>query len=256
MAPDSVLRCRCINAVYLNNAAVTFLVHGKHHRASQACKGALRLIKSLVTMTTPPIHVDAVSGTVTSVASLHWFEQIAMSTTARCLAGLSTTQDSKTQLQVVTFDESLTSSFVQMECSSETLLAIRIDDVSLSSCCEDQATLLAIVLSNFALARWFLTLHSTVDLLNYNSWHLLDNGLSIMGVLDRTMDVSEGNMFIAVALSRNLSGILAMVRDTVDHDDSFMAIACSARQELAMLVELALSLTDVTSMFVPSAGMA
>jgi hypothetical protein len=92
--------------------------------------------------------------------------------------------------------------------------------------------------------------------LNYNSWHLLDNGLSIMGVLDRTMDVSEGNMFIAVALSRNLSGILAMVRDTVDHDDSFMAIACSARQELAMLVELALSLTDVTSMFVPSAGMA
>jgi hypothetical protein len=259
MAPDSARRRRCSNALYLNNAAVKFLVCGDYHRAAQACKGALWLLKSLVAMT-PSSQAEETSRTVNSAAGIDSFEQIAVSTTAQRLACLSTQTCKRRavhpQLQVVTFDESLTTSFVQSDIASDTLLAIHIDDLSLSSCCEDQAKMAAIVLSNFALARWFLSMQSVVDSSNDTAWHLLDNGLLIIGVHDRTMDVSEGNMFVAVALSCNLYNILCELRDMGDQDDSIADIACSTRQDLALLVELSHSLTNVTNTFVPLAGSA
>jgi hypothetical protein len=261
MAPASAgLRRRCSNALYLNNAAVKFLVCGEYHRAAQACKGALWLLKSLVTMT-PSSQAEAASVTGTiGCASMDSFEQIAIASTAQRLACLSTQTFKRRaihpQLQVVTFDESLTASFVQTDIASNTLLAILINDLSLSSCCEDQATMAAIVLSNFALARWFLSLQSMVDLPNDTAWHLLDNGLSIIGVHDRTMDVSEGNMFVAVTLSCNLYSMLCELREMGDEDESITAIACSTRQDLALLVELSHTLTNVTSTFVPLAGSA
>jgi hypothetical protein len=52
------------------------------------------------------------------------------------------------------------------------------------------------------------------------------------------MDVSEGNMFVAIALSCNLSVVLSIVRGMGDQDDSLNAMSCSARQELVMLVEV------------------
>jgi hypothetical protein len=262
MAPASAgLRRRCSNALYLNNAAVKFLVCGEYHRAAQACKGALWLLKSLVTMT-PSSQAEAASVTGTiGCANINSFEQIAISSTAQRLACLSTQTFKRRaihpQLQVVTFDESLTASFVQTDIASYTLLAILIDDLSLSSCCEDQVTMAAIVLSNFALARWFLSLQSMDDFLpSDTAWHLLDNGLSIIGVHDRTMDVSEGNMFVAVTLSCNLYSMLCELREMGDEGESNTAIACSIRQDLALLVELSHTLTNVTSTFVPLAGSA
>jgi hypothetical protein len=183
---------------------------------------------------------------------------MAVSCTARRLARLSratTGSDcsgivGQPQLQVVTFDGSLTTSSVQTDCGRPTLLAIHIDDAALSLCCEDKAT------TSREHTLHCNARHCLVQFRTGASLSVAPNNFDWLGrcVQQRLAVVGQwlvhhggsrsdhasfrGNLFVAVVLSCNLCAILSRVRELGDHDDSLEEMTCSARLELAMLVEL------------------
>jgi hypothetical protein len=269
MPSVAVQQRRFTNAVYLNNAAVVFMEHGAYQRAAQACKGAICLLQSLVvdkenddTIATWKDESLDYSG------SLNALEQTTVTITAQRLALLSVPNMEQTGavvhspiLSVVTFDESLTTDFVQDAANNNggSLYAIRMD----ASQIQTDATMLAecihstapsIVLSNLALSLFLLGSVPTHRGDQKQSGaaaalRLLHQALSVMGVSDRTMMITEGNLFTAIALYCNL---VAMLGRSGEHEDA----APTRQVELDMLVQVSIPLLTVTRTFVAMAGAA
>jgi hypothetical protein len=117
----------------------------------------------------------------------------------------------------------------------------------------------SIVLSNLALS---LCLLRSVSAVRGNSGptdqkqsgataelRLLHQALSVMGVYDRTMVVTEGNLFVAIGLYSNLVAMLGRLDET-------HAVAPTLLVELDMLIQVSLPLLTVTRTFVAMAGAA
>jgi hypothetical protein len=272
MPSVALQRRRFANAVYLNNAAIAFMQHGAYLRAVQACKGAICLIQSLVEAGKVNDDVYAIweHESLDYSGGVNELEQTAVTITAQRLARLSVLNMNQGAahphgLHIITFDESLTTDFVQGAASSngESFYAIRIDASQILT----DATVLAehihtmapsTVLSNLALS---LCLLGSVSAVRGNSgptdqkqsgasaMRLLHQALSVMGVYDRTMVVTEGNLFVAIGLYSNLVAMLGRLDET-------HAVAPTLRVELDMLIQVSLPLLTVTRTFVAMAGAA
>jgi hypothetical protein len=253
LAPDYTHRFQ--SAVYLNNTAVTFMVHGEHRRAMEMLSDALMLIKSIVQSPESSLAVQKNAS----------FAQAKVQTTQQRLARLSTKGRRKNhEVKVVHYDGSLDTSILLEESESDgnadhgVGIAVVINTVSHDA--QDMAewiqeTAPAIMLSNFALSHWYAARSSTCTMMNDDmldgSLHILSIARTVLGVSQRTMPVNEGNLLVAIVLAHNRCGIHEYHQDVLRLDDWF-----NANQEWCLLQELSLQLAKATSHLVPVAGAA
>jgi hypothetical protein len=252
IAPDYTHRFQ--SAVYLNNTAVTFMAHGEHRRAMETLSDALLLVKSIVQSPESAL-------TVQKAAS---FAQAKVQSTQKKLARLSKGKKINHKVKVVHYDGSLDTSILFQESESDgdadhcVGIAVIISNVSHDA--QDlaewiQETAPAIMLSNFALSHWYAARSSTCIMMNDDmldgSLHILGIARTVLGVSQRTMPVTEGNLLVAIVLAHNRCGIHEYHQDVLRLDDWF-----NANQEWSLLQELSLQLAYATSHLVPVAGAA
>jgi hypothetical protein len=113
-----------------------------------------------------------------------------------------------------------------------------------------------IVLSNSALSRWCASRcadNTTIrDDMIHRALRMLDIGQSVLGVPERSMEVTEGNMVLAMALANNM----CCIHQPHEVSHRFYHDWLLASHELDLLKELSIQLLRVTSCFVPMAGAA
>jgi hypothetical protein len=253
------------NAVYLNNSAVALLSHGEHCAALETLSDALSLIK---TMVEPSAILSSHEIREISILRVRQAEQ--------CLARLCTTAtNNKTctttatvPLTVTCYDGSLSScplslggattsddSHFRNTCAA---VAITIDDSpndELGRCIQEIAP--TIMLSNFALAHLYVSLSMPLSSLavrqgvRNGALRMLDIGQAVLGVPQRTMQVTEGNMFLALVLANNICCLYQQ------HESCPLDVnAKRSSQQLHILRKLSSRMVHLTSAFVPLAGAA
>jgi hypothetical protein len=277
------------SAVYLNNTAVTILSHGHCVAAMEALTDALLLLKSLAqyecesSITT--MQLDALAKSSVATAQRH----LASVTTTTASETLNTTDRSnlaifspqsqqRPPLHVVEYNGSLPSSLISfIDCNKNapdqklcTGLAMLLE-TNVDEDVEDDrhATEIApaIVLSNFALAHWHASLSSHCSHASRQSnrttaaaLRLLDMAQSVLGVQKRTMQVNEGNMFLALVIVHNTFGIQSMAcrpnhlangPQRYPPPDSFSTAISLLQYELDLLCALSRQMTLVTSALQP-----
>jgi hypothetical protein len=256
-APEHTQRYQ--SAVYLNNSAVVLLSHGAFYWAMETLSDALSLIK---TMVEPPDDSDLTA--VIPSHEIHKFVTLRVREAEQRLAQLATkTPKPRTNttapLTVACYDGSLSScpllsAFGAIK--SDSAVAITIDgslNDEIDRCI--QAIAPAIMLSNFALAHWYISFSlpttSSRESLVDGALRKLDIGQAVLGVKQRSMQVTEGNMFLALVLAHNICSVHqneASCRFDVD--------AKRCRQQLHTLRELSSQMVHLTSAFIPVAGAA
>jgi hypothetical protein len=260
MIPDEHL-CRLRNAIYLNNTAVTFMEYAEHDKATDVLAHALILIKSL-------LHAAPESTSFAEKADA--FAQRKVKDVQKCLAQLRKAHSiARSSIIVMCYDGSLSKSFLDCIANNEscdddnlhTGVAVILNDAILSDDdCELRRIIREIaptvVLSNSALSRWCAsrcTDDFTIrdDMIRHAS-HMLDIGQSVLGVPERSMEVTEGNMVLAMAVANNM----CCIHQPRDASHRFYHDWLFASQELDLLKELSRQLLRVTSCFVPLAGAA
>lgn len=263
VAPSALEVRRYKSVVYLNNAAVTFLSGGHVHFAQENLSDVLTIIKSLVQ--------GGEEETLETSRLCEDFIRMAVKKTEQRLAKLDRDLllcPSSSTLSVVSFDGSLSTTTLESEIcpfQQNCCLAILIDDVStdeiLSSIQEVAPTIL---LSNFALTHWFeyRKKQKMQSSANHNRTadgplRMLDLCRSVLGVEQRTMDVTEGNLFLAIAVTNNACCIQQQQQYedvTPGHIESDALL--NSRLELALLQSLSNKMTGLKRLFVSSAGAA
>jgi hypothetical protein len=243
------------NALYLNNAAVTFMTHGDYHAAVAASKGALQCIKQAVNDRSDRC-LDQSD------------EEMTVKTTMKRLANLKPASAATTSpptsgrlipIDVWAYDGSLPTPWPWVaNVPYRRGLAIVVDDDAPFQGQNSNANdvIPAIILSNFALAHYCLgsmslpRTSSTFD----RALRLLDIGLATLGLQQRTMEVTEGNLFVATSLLGNICFVLQQCNYDAGlccHDRLVEAL-----DELDLLEAIANRLICMTREFTPVAGAA
>jgi hypothetical protein len=240
--------------VYLNNAAVSFVMHGQDQYAAEACKAALHLAKSLVH------NGDHNSDLSPSLTEL----------TAQRLASLSFTNAPpcpNLDLTLCTVNGSLQSCDMQ-DLDGTKCVVMQIHNTMVDSLNHDGdhdgsghslehgpcKMLCAVALSNFAVSQWrldqCLLRTGSANAVADTAHRLLDMGLHALGVSQGTMMITEGNLMVAMAILSNQCCILEC------YDGKFKECQETILQELFLLQSIASDIVSVTCNFVPVAGAA
>jgi hypothetical protein len=282
------MQYRYQSAVYLNNTAVTILSHGHCVAAMEALTDALLLLKSLAqyecesSITTMQLDALAKSSVATAqrqLASVTTTNETRYSTQGSNTSSPTSESPRRPPLHVMEYNGSLPSSLISfIECGKNTmeqaavwtgvamLLETNVDeDVENDRYATEIAP--AIVLSNFALSHWYaaVTSHCSHSSRQSNrttaaALRLLDMAQSVLGVQKRTMQVNEGNMFLALVIVHNTCGIQTLVcrpNQSVDGSqryprrDSHSAVVSLLQYELDLLCALSRQMTLVTSALQP-----
>jgi hypothetical protein len=254
------------NAVYLSNSAVALLSHGEHCAALETLSDALSLIKTMVE-----------PSAILSSHEIREFAILRVRQAEQCLARLCTTATTTKNcttttatvpLTVACYDGSLSScplslggattsddSHYRHTCAA---VAITIDDSpndELGRCIQEIAP--TIMLSNFALAHLYVSLSMPLSSLavrqgvRNGALRMLDIGQAVLGVKQRTMQVTEGNMFLALVLANNICCLYQQ------HESCPLDVdAKRSSQQLHILRKLSSRMVHLTSAFVPLAGAA
>jgi hypothetical protein len=246
------------SAVYLNNSAVVMLSNGAYYWAMETLSDALSLIKTVVEPT------DDSDTAMMPSHEVHKFVTLRVREAEQRLARLATkttTQSPKTTapLVVTCYDGSLSScSLIPAfgAAQSDECVAITIDDSvndELDRCIQVIGP--AIMLSNFALAHWFVSFSLPTESSRKNlvdgALRMLDIGQAVLGVKQRTMRVTEGSMFLALVLAHNICCL-----HQNEESWRFGIDTKRSSQQLHILRELSSQMVHLTSAFIPVAGAA
>jgi hypothetical protein len=259
------------SAVYLNNTAVTILSHGNCIAAMEALTDALLLLKSLAQYeyesSTTMMQLDALakSSVVTAQRQLATLTTASDTLNSTDGSNLASQTPQRPSLHVVEYNGSLPSSLIssieQKWTGLAMLLETTVDDDDDDRYTTEIAP--AIVLSNFALSHWYAALSShRLHSSRQNNrttavaLRLLDMAQSVLGIQKRTMQVNEGNMFLALVIVHNTYGIETMAsrsNQSVDgpqrypSPDSYSTAVSLLQYELDLLCALSRQMTLVTS---------
>jgi hypothetical protein len=245
------------SAVYLNNSAVTLLSHGEHCAAMETLSDALSLIKTMV----EPCGILS-SHEIREFACLRVRQaeqRLARLCTATPVTRNCPTTTSTVPLKVACYDGSLSSCRLNDSNHKNTYaVAITIDDSpndELCRCIQEIAP--TIMLSNFALAHLYVSLSMPFlslvqrECIRNGARRMLDIGQAVLGVPQRTMQVTEGNMFLALVLANNICCLHQQ------HESCLLDIDWKrSSQQLHTLRKLSNQMVHLTSAFISLAGAA
>jgi hypothetical protein len=263
------------SAVYLNNTAVTILSHGHCLAAMEALTHSLLLLESLAQdeceneSSTTSFQLDALAKSSVATAQ----RQLAILTTYSSNISAKPPISRRPLLQVLVYNGSLPSNLISFIDSGKnatleqrwTGLAVLLETTMDDDDDDDRYSTEiapAIVLSNFALSHWYASAVSLRSRPGHNqqttaaALRLLDMAQSVLGLQKRTMQVNEGNMFLALVIAHNTFGIETMAsrsNQSVDapqrypSPESYSTTVSLLQHELDLLCALSRQMTLFTS---------
>lgn len=229
------------NAIYLNNAAITFMERGEYHKASDTLKDALSLMEFIIR----PGREQCVNEVIEVQAKIKRAAQ-------RLACPDEAMPSSQVKLEVLCFNGSFDWRFLQV--NSAIALLFRINDVESD---EIQGTMHeivpAILLSNYALAIVCLSTSIQSCSTQNGALQLLHMALSVLGTeqklnSDQIEEVTDGNLFMAIAIKNNIGRIL--------REWSLFSELVVSLQELEQLKYVAGEMTMVYSVIAAAAASA
>jgi hypothetical protein len=256
------------SAVYLNNSAVALMSHRQHDAAMETLSDALSLIK---TMVEPSSILSSHEIREFAIVRVHQAEQrlarlcTTTATTHNCTTDTTTT----VPLKMASYDGSLSSCPLNLRVAKTSgdsnhtyhtnayAVAITIDDSPNDELCRCiQEITPTIMLSNFALAHLYVSLSmpslAQRQRVRNGARRMLDIGQAVLGVPQRTMHVTEGNMFLALVLAQNICCLHQQHESCLSFDDD----SKRSDQHLYKLRKLSRQMIQLTSGFIPLAGAA
>lgn len=260
------------SAVYLNNAGVQFLSHDEPGQALKSLAEGLTIIRKIVRQETE----DSSAGTATAAAmATKGVARSAVQYAQQGLANLTQSTSKKcstsASLSVVCYRGALSARFaneiVQDGSRSTTRgVAILMNDVSIENI-HDWIHSIApsIMLSNVALVHCSCYQLHNPYLANFRdctldgALRLMDMCQTVLGMKQQTMEVTEGNMFLAIAILNNVCWILLQQQQDesqLSMMDGYLLLHNTVQKELALLKTLSSRLTSLTSTFTRMAAAA